>query len=389
MNSSKTVLEKQKYLPRQITPRKSFVVNSYPFTVIYFSAVQQSSGKNPKDNFMTSPLTTVNPLWETLADNALQKTAPSLDEAKMILLAPQAETLSIVHAAYRVRRYFHGNKVRLHVLQNAKSGACPEDCGFCSQSSKFQTPAAQYPMMEVEALVEGARKAKAAGAWKYCMVTATRGPSTRDLDVVCEATRRIKAEVGVKVCTSLGLLTEEKAKRLAEAGVDRFNHNLETSKRLYGTIVSTHSYEDRVQTTKFAKKAGMEICSGGIVGMGEEIDDVIELCYALREVGATSVPVNFLDPRPGTPFAHLTTVEPYYALRVLSLFRFVHPDVDVRSAGGREVTFRSLQPLVLYVANSIFTNGYLTTGGQGENADHQMIRDMGMVPEIAGGEFQT
>jgi biotin synthase len=327
--------------------------------------------------------------WEALADKALQKIAPTQEEAVAILRAPQDETLSILHAAYRVRRHFHGNKVRIHVLQNAKSGACSEDCGFCSQSSKYQTPAAQYPMMEVEALVEGARKAKAAGAWKYCMVTATRGPSNRDLDVICQATRRIKSEVGVKVCTSLGILNPEKAKRLAEAGVDRFNHNLETSRRLYGKIVSTHSYDDRVQTTRYAKEAGMEVCSGGIIGMGEEAEDVIELCYTLRETGATSVPVNFLDPRPGTPFSHLPNVEPYYALRVLSLFRFVHPDVDVRSAGGREVTFRSLQPLVLYVANSIFTNGYLTTGGQGENADHQMIRDMGLVPEIAGGEFNS
>ena len=328
-------------------------------------------------------------IWEMLADKAMDKIPPSPEEALAILEAPQEETLSIVHAAYRVRRHFHGNKVRIHVLQNAKSGACPEDCGFCSQSSKYQTPAAEYPMMSVESLLDGARKAKEAGAWKYCMVTATRGPSNRDLDVICEATRRIKSEVGVKVCTSLGILTADKAKRLAEAGVDRFNHNLETSKRLYGKIVSTHSYEDRVQTTRFAKEAGMEICSGGIIGMGEEVSDVIELCYALREVGATSVPVNFLDPRPGTPFAGLKTVEPYYALRVLSLFRFVHPDVDLRSAGGREITFRSLQPLVLYVANSIFTNGYLTTAGQGQDSDHQMIRDMGLVPEISGGEFNS
>lgn len=338
---------------------------------------------------MISPSPASLSLWEHLADKALEKIQPTREEARAILDAPSEETLSIVHAAHRVRRHFHGNKVRIHVLQNAKSGACPEDCGFCSQSSKYQTPSAQYPMMEVESLVEGARQAKAAGAWKYCMVTATRGPSNRDLDVICEATRRIKSEVGVKVCTSLGILTEEKAKRLAEAGVDRFNHNLETSKRLYGKIVSTHSYEDRVQTTRFAKEAGMEVCSGGIIGMGEEKEDVIELCYALREVGATSVPVNFLDPRPGTPFSERPLVEPYYALRVLSLFRFVHPDVDVRSAGGREVTFRSLQPLVLYVANSIFTNGYLTTPGQGENADHKMIKDMGLVPEIAGGEFNS
>ena len=328
-------------------------------------------------------------LWESLADKALQKIAPTKEEALQVLHAPPSETLSIVHAAYLVRRTFHGHKVRIHVLQNAKSGACPEDCGFCSQSSKYQTPSPQYPMMEVENLVEGARKAKAAGAWKYCMVTATRGPSNRDLDVICEATRRIKSEIGVKVCTSLGLLTPEKAKRLAEAGVDRFNHNLETSERLYEKIVSTHGYQDRVQTTRYAKEAGMQVCSGGIIGMGEEDEDVVDLCFALREIGATSVPVNFLDPRPGTPFEGRPHVEPYYALRVLSLFRFVHPDVDVRAAGGREVTFRSLQPLVLYVANSIFTNGYLTTSGQGQNADHEMIKDMGMEPEISGGEFNV
>ena len=338
---------------------------------------------------MTTAVSPSLSLWEQLADKALQKTAPSPGEARAVLTAPSEETLSIVHAAYRVRRHFHGNKVRIHVLQNAKSGACPEDCGFCSQSSKYTTPAASYPMMEVEELVEGARKAKAAGAWKYCMVTATRGPSNRDLDVVCEATRRIKKEVGVKVCTSLGILTKEKAQRLAEAGVDRFNHNLETSRRLYSEIVSTHKFEDRLETTRLAREAGMEVCSGGIIGMGEDVDDILDLCYTLRETGATSVPINFLDPRPGTPFAGRPLVEPYFALRVLSLFRFVHPAVDVRSAGGREVTFRSLQPLVLYVANSIFTNGYLTTGGQGENADHQMIRDMGFVPEVAGGEFNT
>ena len=328
-------------------------------------------------------------LWDNLAEKSLNKIAPTRVEAQSLLEAGREETLAIVQAAHRVRRHFHGDKVRIHVLQNAKSGACSEDCGYCSQSSKYQTAAPEYPLMEVEQLVEGARKAKAAGAWKYCMVTATRGPSNRDLDIICEATRRIKKEVGVKVCTSLGILTAEKAKRLAEAGVDRFNHNLETSKRLYGQIVTTHTYEDRVETTRLAKEAGMDICSGGIVGMGENHEDVIDLCFALREVGAASVPVNFLDPRGGTPFENRPLVEPYYALRVLSLFRFVHPDADVRAAGGREVTFRSLQPLVLFVANSIFTNGYLTTPGQGENADLRMIRDLGFVPEIAGGELHS
>lgn len=338
---------------------------------------------------MSLSLTTVSDRWALIAQKALKKAPLDRQEALEVLTASDLETFPILQAAYQVRTHFHGRKVRIHVLQNAKSGACPEDCGFCSQSSKYTTPAAQYPMMEVESLVEGARKAKAAGAWKYCMVTATRGPSNRDLDVICEATRRIKAEVGVKVCTSLGILTAEKAQRLAEAGVDRFNHNLETSQRLYSQVVSTHRYEDRVKTTQLAKEAGMEVCSGGIIGMGEGVEDVIDLCFSLREVGATSVPVNFLDPRPGTPFEKYPRVEPLFALRVLALFRFVHPDVDVRAAGGREVTLRALQPFALLAANSIFTNGYLTTGGQGQDTDLQMIRDMGMVPEVAGGEFHS
>jgi biotin synthase len=328
-------------------------------------------------------------LWNGLAEKSLQGIVPTREEARQVLEAPDEETLAILQAAYRVRQRFHGNRVRVHVLQNAKSGACPEDCGFCSQSSKYTTPSPQYPMMEVEALVEGARQAKKAGAWKYCMVTATRGPSNRDLDVLCEATRRIKSEVGVKVCTSLGILTPEKAKRLAEAGVDRFNHNLETSERMYGQVVSTHSYEDRVRTTRFAREAGMEVCSGGIIGMGETLEDVIDLCFALKGTEASSIPVNFLDPRPGTPFEGKPKVDPHFALRVLCLFRFTHPKADVRAAGGREITFRSLQPLVLYAANSIFTNGYLTTGGQGQDQDHRMIEDLGMTAEVAGGEFHA
>jgi len=326
------------------------------------------------------------PLWEQLAEQSIQKKAPSLEDARRILEAPAEETLPLLNAAYQVRRHFHGNKVKIHVLQNAKSGACSEDCGFCSQSSKYETPAEKYPMMSVENLVEGARKAKSAGAWKYCMVTATRGPSNRDLDVICESARQIKAEGGLTLCASLGILTPEKAKRLSEAGIDRFNHNLETSRRLYSQIVSTHTYEDRIQTARFAKEAGMEICSGGIIGLGEEIDDILELCYNLKEIGAASIPVNFLDPRPGTPLADRPRVEPFFALRVLCLFRFVHPEADVRAAGGREATFRSLQPLVLFPANSIFTNGYLTTPGQGESADHQMIRDLGMEPQVVAFE---
>jgi biotin synthase len=322
-----------------------------------------------------------------LADAAIAGSPIARADARAVLESSDDELLALVDAAFRVRRTFHGRKVRLHVLQNARSGACPEDCSFCSQSSKYETNIDEYKLQSVDEIVEGARRAKRAQAWKYCIVTATRGPSRMDLDTVCEAVRRIKAEIDITVCASLGLLTVDKAARLKEAGVDRFNHNLETSERFFPEVVGTHRFADRVDTVKIAKAAGMEACTGGIVGMGESLDDVLDLAYALAEVGADSVPVNFLDPRPGTPFAKLERMSPAQCMRTLCLFRFIHPRADLRVAGGREVNLRWMHPLALYVVNSIFTSGYLTTPGATPSADHQMIKDLGFeVQQVASGE---
>lgn len=325
-------------------------------------------------------------LWAGFADLSLAGDTLTRDQARQVLAAPADQLLSLLDAAFRVRRATFGRRVQIHVLENAKQGACPEDCGFCSQSSKFDSPGGEAPHETVEELVAGARRAHAAHAKRYCMVTATRGPSRRDLDVICEAARRIKAEMPIEICASLGLLTRDKAEQLAGAGVDRFNHNLETSERYFNKVVSTHSWQDRVDTVRMAKDAGMTTCCGGIVGLGESEDDLLDLAYALRELQVDSVPVNFLDPRPGTPLAGRLRVEPTYALRVLCLFRFLHPRADLRVAGGREVTLRSLQPLSLYPANSIFTSGYLTTGGAEVDTDHQMIADMGFELEYEGAE---
>jgi biotin synthase len=302
------------------------------------------------------------------------------------LHAHDDELLALLDAAFTVRRAHWGRRVSLHVLENAKLGACPEDCGFCSQSSKHASPSGEAPMKSVDELLDGARRAHSARAKRYCMVTATRGPSQRDLDTICEAAQRIKAEMDIELCASLGLLNEAKAKRLAEAGVDRFNHNLETSERHYGQIVSTHTWRDRVATVQLAKAAGMDTCCGGIVGLGESEDDLLDLAFALRELDVDSVPVNFLDAREGTPLAGYPRVEPGFALRALCMFRFVHPRTDLRVAGGREITLRALQAFALYPANSIFTQGYLTTGGASAQFDHQMIRDAGFELELASGE---
>jgi biotin synthase len=325
-------------------------------------------------------------MWSALADKALAGEMLTRDQARVVLEAPADDLLAVVDAAFRVRRAHWGRRVSLHVLENAKLGACPEDCGFCSQSAKHSSPGGEAPIKSVDELVAGARRAHAARAKRYCMVTATRGPSQRDLDTICAAATQIKAEMDIELCASLGLLTEAKAERLASSGVDRFNHNLETSERHYGAIVSTHSWRDRVATVQIAKRAGMDTCCGGIVGLGETVEDLLDLALALRELDVDSVPVNFLDARPGTPLAGYPKVEPGFALRALCMFRFVHPRTDLRVAGGREITLRALQVMALYPANSIFTQGYLTTAGATPHDDHQMIRDAGFELELASGE---
>ena len=324
--------------------------------------------------------------WSALADKALAGEVVTRDEARAVLHALPDELLALLDAAFRVRRAHWGRRVSLHVLENAKLGACPEDCAFCSQSQQHASPGGEAPIKTVEELVAGARRAHAARAKRYCMVTATRGPSQRDLDTICAAAAQIKAELDIELCASLGLLTEAKAERLARAGIDRFNHNLETSERHYSAIVSTHSWRDRVATVQIARRAGMDTCCGGIVGLGETLDDLLDLAFALRELDVDSVPVNFLDARPGTPLAGYPLVEPGFALRALCMFRFVHPRTDLRVAGGREITLRALQVMALYPANSIFTQGYLTTPGATAHHDHQMIRDAGFELELASGE---
>ncbi len=315
--------------------------------------------------------------WDYLADKALAGEAPTREEALSVLNSGNDELLSVLHAAFRVRQRFHGRDVRLHVLRNAKSGSCRENCAFCSQSIAAYSGVDRYQMQTVEQLVEGAREAHRMQAVKYCMVTATRGPSPRELEIVCEAVRRIKAEIPIKICTSLGLITNSQAEQLAAAGVDRFNHNLETSRNHFGQVCQTHSWEDRVATIKAAKQAGMEACCGGIMGMGETLDDRIDLAFALRELEVESIPVNFLDPRPGTAMGHLERMKPQDCLRTLCMYRFVNPTRDIRAAGGREVVLRNMQVLALYPANSMFTEGYLTTPGQGHQDDLAMIEDAG------------
>jgi biotin synthase len=315
--------------------------------------------------------------WNSLADRVLAGATPSRAEAIAVLGSFENDLLPLLHASFRVRERHFGRAVNVHLLQNAKSGLCPEDCAFCSQSAHFQAEIPTYKLQDVDELVAGAQRAVDAGAMTYCMVTATRGPSEHQLEVICEATRRIKDKFPLRICASLGMLSPDDAKMLAEAGVDRFNHNLETAKRYFPEICSTHTWDDRVKTVEAAKAAGMEACCGGIIGMGETVADRADLAFELRALEVESIPVNFLDPRPGTPLGDRERLSPGDCLRTLAMFRFVNPTTDIRVAGGREVNLRGMQVLALYPANSLFTSGYLTTDGQAPNEDIRMIQDAG------------
>lgn len=315
--------------------------------------------------------------WNRLSRRVLDGAVISREEALAVLNAPGEELLEILAAAFAVRRRYFGLGVTLHVIRNAQSGICTEDCAYCSQSAVATSDIPRYPLQTVDDLVAGAREARALGAIRYCMVISARGPAETEIDKVCEAVRRIKRETPIQVCTSLGLLTAAQAAQLKAAGVNRYNHNLETAERLYGQICSTHTYADRVATARTAKQAGLELCSGGLMGLGETPEDRVDLAFALRELGADSIPVNFLDPRPGTRLEGLTRIRPTEALKALAMFRFVNPDREIRIAGGREAVLGAMQVLAFYPANSMFTRGYLTTNGQGCEADRAMLEAAG------------
>jgi biotin synthase len=315
--------------------------------------------------------------FQQLADKALSGIMPERQELREVLDAPDELLPEILSAAFRVRHRYFGKRVQIHVLQNAKSGLCPEDCHYCSQSSVSDAPIDRYPFMSKEKLVESAQQAKAAGAVRFCIVNSGRGPTHKEIDDIADAVREIRAQTGMNVCCSLGLMNEEKTKKLKEAGVGRVNHNLNTSREHHPAIVTTHTYDDRVATIESVKSAGIGTCSGGIIGMGESDDDIIDLALTLRAMDIDSIPVNFLHSIPATPFEQKKELTPQRCLKTLCLFRFVNPDKEIRVAGGREVNLRSLQPLSLYPANSIFVNGYLTTPGQEASDAHQMIADLG------------
>ncbi len=316
------------------------------------------------------------------AERALAGEAPSRAESLAILRAPDEDLRELLLAAYRVRERHWGRTVKLCMLRNARSGLCPEDCHYCSQSAVSTAAIDTYRLLPTDDLIAGARAAAGRGARRYCMVTSGRGPSARDIGQISAATRGIRAEhPDLEICVSLGIMDEGQARELKSAGVGWVNHNLNTSERFHPEICTTHTYGDRVGTIRAAKSAGLAVCCGGIIGMGETDEDVVDLAFALRELGVDSLPLNFLLSIDGTPLADVGQMPATRALRALCLMRFTNPASDIRAAGGRERNLGAWQGLALYPANSVFIEGYLTTPGLATQPTRRLVESMGFAIE--------
>ena len=315
--------------------------------------------------------------YQEMAEQVLGGESLTREQALSILKAPDVDVLSILSAGFRIRHQHFGKSVQLYFLMSAKSGLCPEDCNYCSQSKISEAPVPKYNILKRDDLMEAARLASERGAKTYCLVISARGPNERELNAVEQIVPEIKDKYGLDICACLGLLSREQADRLKACGVDRVNHNLNTSEDHYADICTTHTYADRVQTLQHVKDAGMEMCSGGIIGMGEKHEDIVSMAFDLRDLGVQSIPLNFLNAIEGTPLQTKDELTANDCLRALAMFRFVNPDCELRISGGREIHLRSLQPLGLYVANSLFVGDYLTTKGQAPQEDYDMIRDLG------------
>ena len=315
-----------------------------------------------------------------LADRTLNGDSVTPEEALQLLATSDENVLDLVAAAARLRREYFGMTVKVNYLVNLKSGLCAEDCGYCSQRLNSGAGILKYSWLTPEQAVEQAEHGIKGGASRVCLVASGRGPSHREVDTVSRTVGALKGQYpGVEVCACLGLLRDGQAETLSDAGVDAYNHNLNTAESNYQSICSTHTYQDRVETVERAKGAGLSPCSGLIVGMRETDEQLVEALFALRELDSDSVPVNFLMPFEGTPLAGTWQLSPQKCLKILAVVRFVCPDKEIRMAGGREMHLRSLQPLALHVVNSLFLGDYLTSEGQAAKADMDMIADAGFT----------
>lgn len=322
------------------------------------------------------------------ANRILQGGEITKEEGIELINTSDDDTMILLAMADKIRQHFNGNTVDLCAIVNARSGKCPENCKFCAQSAHHETGVTVYPFMDDEDILHAARKAKEAGAIRFSIVTSGRNTSNPDeFNQIIRVLKRIKDEVGLEICCSLGLLTYEQAVQLKEVGVTRYHSNIETAPSHFPDICSTHSYEDKMFTINNAKKAGIRVCSGGILGLNETPEQRVEMAFELKRLEVDSIPLNILNPIKGTPFENNKPLSPLEILRTFAVFRFVLPKALIRTAGGREVNLRDLQAYALSGGlNGLMVGGYLTTDGRSPQEDLQMIQDLHLVrntPELS------
>lgn len=299
----------------------------------------------------------------------------SFEEAGKLLCSQ--DILSLAFSANVITRKFNGNSIDVESLLNAKSGKCPEDCSFCAQSSFYNTKISKYPLLPKQVVIVRAKEAERQGASSFCLVCAYRSPPEEEFRQICDTIEALKKEVSIDINASLGFMTLERARKLKSLGIKRYNHNLEASDSFFSQICKTHDFADRVKTAKIVKEAGLELCCGGIIGMGETVKQRIELAFALAALNPDEVPINILIPNEGTPMAQIVTITPEEAIRTIAVWRFIMPKVILKLAGGREVHFSDNGRMALRAgANGIISGGYLTTGG------NEMSKDLNMIYEI-------
>lgn len=313
------------------------------------------------------------------AEKVLKGGEITRNEAIELINVPDQDTMLLLAMADRIRQRFNGDEVDVCAIVNARSGRCPENCKFCAQSVHHNTGVQEYPLLSADELVSAAKKAKDAGAVRFSIVTSGRGQSKADdFENILEALRKIREEVGIEVCTSLGILTLEQALELKAAGVTRYHANIETAPSHFPDVCSTHTYEDKMSTIQAAKDAGIRVCSGGILGLNETPEQRVEMAFELKRLQIDSVPLNLLNQIPGTPFADNKSLTALEILRAFAVYRFILPRALIRTAGGREVNLRDLQALALNGGmNGIMVGGYLTTGGRRPEDDKVMLEDLG------------
>lgn len=319
--------------------------------------------------------------YKYISETSLQ--TGTLDAASLIRILEDSslELLPLLEATWQVRKAYFGNRVKIHILDNVQSGNCSENCSYCAQSKDSDNPELAYPMKSEEEILAEAKYAFEAGAFRHCMVFSGKILGESRIERICEVVKKIKAAYPMEICVSAGFLSEAEAAKLKSAGVNRYNHNLNTSRSFYPQICTTHTYDDRLNTIRAARREGLDICSGVIIGMGESSGDILNIIEELKQLNPDSIPINFFIPVKGHRLESPGNLTPLLCLKILCLFRLALPARELRIAGGREYHLRSLQPYSLYIVNSLFANGYLTTEGDSVKATKQMIVDAGFKLE--------